>query len=299
MPNLPPVARRPARRTLTRTSPSRRPQTRPCSPVPFTPPPIPVPDAFPIQDTPTYTLPLAADFAAYPPPPPRPMLPHHGLSRSALQHQKWLWHTRYDEWMQWQAEVETAEAEASVYGGIVAVEPPPTRRTRFPSPSPSEPEQTPVSKKVEVNDKIFPRTGDLMALHDPQVARLDQTFCNFPLWTIQKVLFVCSMDAAAREKTSRSQEAGTIDRSNSIQDIGAPPAEKGAGSKTGTHAGKFSLGPHYRHNADRTACGHQIPRRRRRQLGGSPDRSLFSCRLTGGRDGSGRRRRERRGRRRG
>ncbi|KAH8982906.1 hypothetical protein EDB92DRAFT_1819707 [Lactarius akahatsu] len=147
----------------------------PCFPAPSTPPPILVPDAFPDQDP----LPTPSEL---PMPMHRPpMFPHHGLSRSALQHQKWLWNTRYDEWMQWRADVDSAEAaEMDAYGGI------------------TNPKSEYVGKKAEMNEKIFPRTGDLTDLHDPQVVRLDQTFCNYPLWTIQKVLLVCSMDTAAR-----------------------------------------------------------------------------------------------------
>jgi hypothetical protein len=152
------------------------------------------------------------------------MFPHHGLSRSALQHQKWLWNTRYDEWMQWQADVETAEAEVGPYGGIsnaAAIEPPPLRRSRIPSPMPPEAEHSPVSNKAELNEKIFPRTGDITALHDPQVARVDQTFCNYPLCTIQKVLFVCSMDTAARERSPLSRDSGSANHHSDSQDTDA------------------------------------------------------------------------------
>jgi hypothetical protein len=179
---------------------------RPCSTIPLTSPPILVPDAFPDQDLPNLTI--QTDLPVHPPSPLRPMFPHHGLSRSALQHQKWLWNSRYDEWMQWRADVETAEAEMGPYGGIsnaVAIEPPPTRRSRVPSPMSPEAEISPVSNKAELNEKIFPRTGDITALHDPQVARLDQTFSNYPLCTIQKVLFVCSMDTASRERSPLSR----------------------------------------------------------------------------------------------
>ena len=179
-----------------------------CFPVPSTPPPIPVPDAFPDQSPSMITseLPMPMHHHHH-----RPMMfPHHGLSRSALQHQKWLWNTRYDEWMQWRADVDSAEAaEMGVYGGITspaaaAIEPPPPLRrcSRMSSSSPVLPESEYApsgGKKPEMmmNEKIFPRTGDLTDLHDPQVVRLDQTFCNYPLWTIQKVLLVCSMDTAA------------------------------------------------------------------------------------------------------
>jgi len=194
---------------------------RPCSAVPLTSSPIPVPDAFPEQDLPSLTI--QTDLPLHAPSSLRPMFPHHGLSRSALQHQKWLWNTRYDEWMQWRAEVDAAEAEMGPYGGISsadAIAMPPSRRSRTPSPMPPEAELPPVGKKAELNEKIFPRTGDITALHDPQVARLDQTFCNYPLCTIQKVLFVCSMDTAARGKPP----ARRIDYRSDNQDIDAPPS---------------------------------------------------------------------------
>ncbi len=147
--------------------------------------------------------------------PLRPMFPHHGLSRSALQHQKWLWNTRYDEWMQWRADVDSAEAaEMGAYGGItnpIVIEPPPPLRRCLPSPMLPESEYAAVGKKTEMNEKIFPRTGDLTDLHDPQVVRLDQTFCNYPLWTIQKVLFVCSMDTAAHGEGPCSRDSETAD----------------------------------------------------------------------------------------
>jgi hypothetical protein len=197
----------------------------PCSAVPPSPPPILVPDAFPGHDLPT--LAIQTDLPARSPPLPlRPIFPHHGLSRSALQHQKWLWNARHDEWIQWRAEVETAEAEMGPYGGIsnaVAIEPPaPLRRPRVSSSSPvlppeSELPSSSASRRSELNEKIFPRTGDITDLHDPQVTRLDQTFSNYPLWTIQKVLFVCSMDSAARGRSSPLAR-------NSGNDTAAPPS---------------------------------------------------------------------------
>ncbi|KAI9508572.1 hypothetical protein F5148DRAFT_1353273 [Russula earlei] len=194
---------------------------RPCSAVPLTSSPILVPDAFPERDLPNLTI--QTDLSMHPPSSLRPMFPNHGLSRSALQHQKWLWNTRYDEWMQWRMEVETAEAEIGLYGGIsstAANDIPPTRCSRASSPMPPETEHPQVGKKAELNEKIFPRTGDIMALHDPQVARLDQTFCNYPLWTIQKVLFACSMDTAARGRHLTRK----VDSHGDSQDTDAPPS---------------------------------------------------------------------------
>ena len=128
--------------------------------------------------------------------------------------------------MQWRAEVETAEIEMGPYGGIsnaATIEPPPLRRSRVPSPMPPEAEHSPVGKKAELNEKIFPRTGDIMALHDPQVARVDQTFCNYPLWTIQKVLFACSMDTVARERSPLSRDSGNVDYHGDSRITDAPP----------------------------------------------------------------------------
>jgi hypothetical protein len=200
---------------------------RPCSPIPVTPLPILVPDAFPDQDTPSLTI--STDLPMHSPPPLRPMYPHHGLSRSALQHQKWLWNTRYDEWMQWQAEVESAEAEMRAYGGIsntAAIEPPPLRRYRPSSPGPLEPEYAPVGTSMQINEKIFPRTGDITALHDPHVARLDQTFCNYPLWTIQKVLFVCNMDIATRRKCLHGRDPEKVVHGSNNTATDVPPSPK-------------------------------------------------------------------------
>ncbi|KAI0064222.1 hypothetical protein BV25DRAFT_1837021 [Artomyces pyxidatus] len=141
----------------------------------------------------------------------RPALPHHGLSRSALQHQKWMWNARYDEWMQWQMEMDHAAAEASVYGGIVdmpAASPPPFLRARSASPAPE------AKVKTEMNQNIFPRTGDLSSLRDPQAATLDRTFCNYPLCTIQKLLFLFNVDVGSAGRVGK--EWGTLgDRESS------------------------------------------------------------------------------------
>ena len=79
---------------------------------------------------------IQTDLPTRSPSPLRPMFPHYGLSRSALQHQKWLWNTRYDEWNQGRSEVETAEAEMGPHGGIsnpVVIEPLPHRQSRVSS----------------------------------------------------------------------------------------------------------------------------------------------------------------------
>lgn len=93
--------------------------------------------------------------------------------------------------MELRAVVGITDAEMGPYSGmpiVAAVKPPPLRRSRVPPPTPLEAKNSQVIKKAELNEKISPRTEDIMALHDLQVARLDQTFYNYPLWMIQKVL---------------------------------------------------------------------------------------------------------------
>jgi len=105
------------------------------------------------------------------------------------------------------------------YGGIsnhVAIEPPPHRRSRVSSPVPPETGHPSVSKRAEQNERIFPRTGDITDLRDLQVARLDQGFSNYPLWTIQNVIFVYSMDTAARGRSPLAR--------NSAKDDAVPPS---------------------------------------------------------------------------
>ncbi|VDC01556.1 unnamed protein product [Peniophora sp. CBMAI 1063] len=143
---------------------------------------------------------------------------HHGLSRSALQHHKWLWSARYDEWMQWQIDVEQA---TSGYDGVVdpaTIEPPAALRARSPSltppPTPTSP-LPPTASLREVNPAIFPRTGDLSALHDPHSARVDRFFGNYPLCTLQKALFVLSMrtgsdGASTATSSSLSAEGNSL-----------------------------------------------------------------------------------------
>ena len=96
------------------------------------------------------------------------------------------------------------QTEMGPYGGIsnpVAIEPLPHRRSHVSSPVPPEPGHPSMNKKAEWNEKTFPWTGDITDLRDPQVARLEQAFTNYPLWTIQKVIFVCSMVTAARGRS--------------------------------------------------------------------------------------------------
>ena len=81
-----------------------------------------------------------------------------------------------DEWRQWRADVETADTEIGPYSGIsnaVAVRLPKGGPAFRPYTSRSR--TFAVDQKTEINEIILPRTADIMALHDPQVARLDRS----------------------------------------------------------------------------------------------------------------------------
>lgn len=101
-------------------------------------------------------------------------------------------------------------AQASAYGGIVdvAIPEPPSSRSR--STSPTKPARSAEKGRVEMNPNIFPRTGDLSSLHDSEAAMIDRAFCHYPLYTIQKVLFVHGMDTRA----SRSSKWDHSDESS-------------------------------------------------------------------------------------
>ena len=152
------------------------------------------------------------------PSPLPPMFPHHGLSCSILRHQNGFGTRGTTNGCSGERKSKR-QTEMGPYGGIsnpVAIEPLPHRRSRVSSPVPPEPGHPSVNKKAEWNEKTFPRMGDITDLRDPQVARLDQAFSNYPLWTIQKVIFVCSMDNAARGRTPLAR--------NSAKDAAVSPS---------------------------------------------------------------------------
>lgn len=119
---------------------------------------------------------------------------HHGLSKSALMHQKWFWSARYDEWAAWEAQVEQVNNLCEAYGGMAILpgtcpglnrhKDPSSRNNSPPSPGPSA---------NPANPRIFPRLGDISALRDPYSVNIDRCFCHFPLWTVHKTLYMFDM----------------------------------------------------------------------------------------------------------
>ncbi|KZP16911.1 hypothetical protein FIBSPDRAFT_865442 [Athelia psychrophila] len=164
---------------------------------PVIPPPVP---KRPTRPSPAPLLalsPLSPHYHHVPnSPSDPPKITHHGLSHSSLSHQKWLWQHRYDEWIAWEADMDDAESPnsgESAYGGIAMLPGTCGQKIMFPPRSPPPPAPSPPPPTPAPNSKIFPRMGDLSALRDPYSAAIDRCFCRFPLWTMQKALFMFDM----------------------------------------------------------------------------------------------------------
>ncbi|EGO03989.1 hypothetical protein SERLA73DRAFT_69788 [Serpula lacrymans var. lacrymans S7.3] len=123
--------------------------------------------------------------------------PHHGFSRSALMHQKWFWSSRHDEWVEWQArqdecKLRAGDAENSCPAPTCSEEDPHSR-----SPSSGLDRDVPVQSQnrfvQNMNAPIYPRIGDVTALRDAYSVNVDRCFCQFPLWTIHKMLYLFDM----------------------------------------------------------------------------------------------------------
>ncbi|EIW78291.1 hypothetical protein CONPUDRAFT_167328 [Coniophora puteana RWD-64-598 SS2] len=150
--------------------------------------------------------------------------PHHGYSRSALLHQKWLWHSRREEWIAWENRdrdsktgVRSPSPEHSIegaYSGITehydARDEPLPRPACPPSGWERELEDVPPGHVGQDTDApIYPRIGDLSALRDPYCVNVDRCFHHFPLWMIHKTLYVFDMhqrfiECIERRVTARS-----------------------------------------------------------------------------------------------
>ncbi|KAI6116340.1 hypothetical protein F5141DRAFT_660416 [Pisolithus sp. B1] len=118
---------------------------------------------------------------------------HHGLSRNALFLKKRLWDSRLYKWRAlWD--------QASTWQHPVAGD-----RTRSPYPMPP-PTTTPPSGlerdmeqhasrwcTYDLQSPIYPRAGDILALRDSHAAEMDKSFFEYPLWTIQKALYLFDM----------------------------------------------------------------------------------------------------------
>lgn len=124
-----------------------------------------------------------------------------GYSQSALFHQRELWKKRKSEWEEyeyllWQAGVTHEEA----YGGMSGDDPsrslPPllanallktkdcTNSEAFRLTKPL------VEESVSINPATVPRLGDLSSIKNSFLASVDTWFCDVPLWTLHKLIWI-------------------------------------------------------------------------------------------------------------
>ena len=168
-------------------------------------------------------LPSSRSFSRKPtrPPPAPPLvfpltLKDHGLSKSALNHLRWFWAVRHDEWLVWEAQVaeiqhahalslstnENGSGDDEAYGGIAILPSSLPKPTLPPSPSSCRLQNTSLS--FPPSAQIYPRQGDISALRDPCCANVDMYFREVPLWTMGKVLW--RFDAEHRVAASSQQQ---------------------------------------------------------------------------------------------
>ncbi|KAJ7126052.1 hypothetical protein C8R44DRAFT_118971 [Mycena epipterygia] len=108
---------------------------------------------------------------------------HHGRSRHALLHLKYLWSLREDQWD------EHANLHASyAYCGMSP--PPPRAPPLRPQHEAASATKTQPDLVVMPPMTIHPRRGDLSALRDPYCAHMDRCFVGLPLWTMGKTLWM-------------------------------------------------------------------------------------------------------------
>ncbi|KAJ6473571.1 hypothetical protein C8R47DRAFT_1221382 [Mycena vitilis] len=184
------------------------PTTPPSSPLPAVPPApialvpyaVPPPPPCPRRATPSPSRTKYYSYSALPSPlsptadsdaytntnphPHRHAYGHHGRSRCALLHFKYLWALREDTW--------DAHVNSYAYTGIsssprnTAAIP---RNHGHPPPPPPLPPLT-----------IHPRRGDLRALRDPYPAHMDRCFAALPLWTLGKTLWMYDVHVGAAHR---------------------------------------------------------------------------------------------------
>jgi len=134
--------------------------------------------------------------------PQRLNYPHHGFSRSALLQQKTLWNSRHEEWTEWLSRMKQGEKEESrtndAYTGLATARPCGVQSPAYMRTPPSGLERDladhpPRKDEQDVHASIYPRVGDISALRDPYPVSIDRCFFRFPLWTLQKMLYVFDM----------------------------------------------------------------------------------------------------------
>ncbi|KAJ6495258.1 hypothetical protein C8R45DRAFT_1072702 [Mycena sanguinolenta] len=125
---------------------------------------------------------------------------HHGRSRHALLHLKYLWAMREDQWETHTMRMRDAYAYAGVSPACLTLDadgdaPVPARHSSPPPPRAQSPDCSPPHRLPPLS--IHPRRGDFSALRDPYCAHMDRCFVGMPLWTMGKTLWMYDVHVLA------------------------------------------------------------------------------------------------------
>ena len=114
---------------------------------------------------------------------------YHGFSYHALALVKRVWNGRRAHW------VRRSPDPSAAYDGIAVGphEPDYPIPEDYAAPAAATPPPEPRLVSADPDVPIFPRLGDLCSLRDGRAAAVDRAFCNFPLYTIRKVLYLHDM----------------------------------------------------------------------------------------------------------
>ncbi|KAK7039543.1 hypothetical protein R3P38DRAFT_481827 [Favolaschia claudopus] len=146
--------------------------------------------------------PIAASRTSYATP-LRHAYGHHGRSRHALLHMKYLWNVRSDQWLAHDAAQTRERALLSPNHPLDADRHRSLRSSPSPPPVRSpEPQTRPLPPLT-----VHPRRGDLSALRDPGPAHMDRCFVGMPLWTMSKTLWMYDVHVLAGHR-ERERVAG-------------------------------------------------------------------------------------------
>ncbi|KAJ7485497.1 hypothetical protein FB451DRAFT_1554398 [Mycena latifolia] len=212
------------------------PAVPPSPPSPLEPYPAILPTtalpSFPRRPTPVSTSPPAVrtNYSCLPSPlspnsedrvrytnPLRHAYGHHGRSRHALLHLKYVWALREDQWDEHTSRIHDSYA-------YCAMAPP-----RAP-PRDSAPPRMPSRNFVPVPPMtIHPRRGDLTALRDPYCAHMDRCFVGLPLWTMGKTLWMYDvhMLAEGRARASKVVDGNSEDEESEGESMAASMSTAG------------------------------------------------------------------------
>lgn len=115
----------------------------------------------------------------------------HGYSRLALQHLKWFWSLRERKW-------ETCNTDLRNVDDGVSPDTPLAQPAVILS---SNGVLTPYAYSHQTPPMtVYPRRGDIAALHDPYSFQIDRCFAGLANWTIGKILWMVDVHAAAEKR---------------------------------------------------------------------------------------------------